>query len=150
MPELSIHFGTHFAGGSERSNFPSPNLRPISQALAADKNSPSRWFDKNWRARRFNLLGAAKAQRNTLVSSKYFTASCLSASSLPQEKQPERPPAVVRQNPPQSSSARARFPVLGAPSAAPPGPGAPQELLDSRWRSPRPQRRVEVALIAVF
>src|SRR6185437_3660977 len=127
MPELSIHFGTHFAGGSERSNFPSPNLRPISQALAADKNSPSRWFGRSWRARRFNLLGAAKAQRNTLVSSKYFTAFRPFFSSVPREKRPERPQVVARQSRPQSSSVCARFPTRGVPSAVPPEPGAPRE-----------------------
>src|SRR5690348_8525896 len=132
MPQFSIHVGTHFAGISGTSSFPSPNLTLISQALAADKNRPSSWFDRTSRARRFNLLGAAKAQRNTLVSSKYFTASCLSASSLPQESQLEHPSAVVRQSPPQSLSARARFPALGVPSAAPPGPGAPQGPPD--WR----------------
>src|SRR6185437_4915743 len=120
----------NFAGGSGSSSFPSPNLTLISHALAADKKSPSRWFDRNSRARRFNLLGAPKAHRNTLVSSKYFTAFRPFASSLLQEKQLERLSAVARRSHPQSSGARSRSPVPDVPSVAQPEPSAPREPHD--------------------
>src|SRR6266849_9644812 len=130
MPQFSIHVGIYFAGGSGSSSFPSPYLTLISQELAADKNSPSRSLDKSSRARRFNLLGTARAQRNTPVSSRYFIAPYFSFSSLHPGKQRERRLGVGRQNPPQSSSGRSQCRVPDAPSGVLLEPSAPPERHD--------------------
>src|SRR5713226_7584615 len=130
MPQFSIHVGIYFAGGSGSSSFVSPNFTLISQELAADKNSPSRSLDKSSRARRFNLLGTARAQRNTPVSSRYFISPYFSFSSLRREKQRERRLGVARQSPPLASSGRSQCRVPVAPSGVLLGPSEPQERHD--------------------
>src|SRR5579863_9265401 len=136
MPQFSIHFGTYFAGGSGNSSFPSLNLRLISHELAADKNSPSRSFDRRSRALRFNLPGTARAQRNTPVSSRYFIASHASDSFPDPGKRPARPAGVVRQSRLRPSSAPSQSPTPGVSLRVGQGPSAPREPHDLRSRSP--------------